>query len=620
MRATRAARAFTLLASLAGAAVAGGEELQGEVAELREGAFLLDPGAAPPADDDPRWRPVALPDLWRDSRPEAQGFGWYRFELPGPPRPGGRYGLYLGELELTGSVYLNGEWLGDCGDPGAPASNCRNRPLYFAIPSTRLERARNVVHVRVFGESHSWARLSRVAFGADAALAPFYARDFFRRIRVSEANTVLGAALTVFLGLLWLGRRRESVYGWLALASLLRSVDNLNYHLIDFPLPYWAWQHVTHAAVDGFGIAGVLTAYRLLGVRRRGLERLLAAHAGLVVGVPLLVARARFDAAVLALHGVTVVLLALAIALLAAELRARRRPELRIVLGCALLAFGGGLHDLLLQARLIEGAGFGLLPYTVPLLLLAAAGILLARFLRAYERAEHLNVELEERVREKHGELEREFQRARRLEGERVVAAERERLMREVHDGIGGQLVSTLAMVESGHAERGEVAAALRGALDEMRIVVESLDPLVEDLPALLGIVRSRLEPRLALRGLRFEWRVQDLPPMPGLGRDGFLHVLRIVQEAITNVIKHAKARVITVATGRRAGPDGREGVYVEVRDDGVGLAAAGAGGRGLANMRRRAEELRGRVEIREAAPGTAVELWLPLASVTPRA
>jgi signal transduction histidine kinase len=315
---------------------------------------------------------------------------------------------------------------------------------------------------------------------------------------------------------------------------------------------------------------------------------------------------------------VTVALLAVSIGLLVAELRAQRRPELRILLVCALAAFAASLHDLLAQARLIDVAGFRLLPYTVPLLLLAAAGILLARFLRAYERSEHLNVELEERVREKHAELEREFERARRLESERVLAGERERLMREVHDGIGGQLVSTLAMVESGHASAGEISDALRGALDEMRIVLQSLDPLVEDLPALLGIVRSRIEPRLVPHGLRFEWRVQDLPAMPELGHDGFLHVLRIVQEAITNVVKHAKARVITVSTGRRAGADGREGVFIEVRDDGIGPEDR-KGGRGLSNMRQRAAELHGRLVIRAAVPGTAVELWLPL-GVTPPA
>jgi signal transduction histidine kinase len=599
--------------------IAAAQEPPAGVVELREGRFLLDAGATPPDDADPRWQPVSLPYYWRDRRPEAEGYGWYRFELP-PLRPGAdRYGLYLGELEQTGAVYLNREWLGRCGRVDPPTSHCRNRPLYFAFPASRLAGAGNVVHVRLYGRAHSWARLVRAAVGPDASLEPFYRSDFSRRIEVSEAGTLLGLALTVFIGVLWLGRRRESVYGWLALASLLRSINNLDYHMIDAPVSYWTWQHVAHAALDGFGIAGILTLYRMLDVRRPGLERVFALQAGLVVVVPLLAPRASFETVVLALHGATVALLGVAIGLLIGELRARRRWELRILLAAALGAFAVSLHDLLAQARVINVAGFRLLPYTVPLILLAFSGILLARFLREYERAERLNVELEARVREKHAELEREFERARRLEAERVVAGERERLMREVHDGIGGQLVSTLAMVESGQAERGEVAAALRSALDEMRIVVQSLDPLVEDLPSLLAILRSRLEPRLLPHGLRFEWRVQDLPAMPELGHDGFLHVLRIVQEAITNVVKHAGARVITVSTGRRAGADGRPGVFIEVRDDGVG-PRNGKGGRGLQNMRQRARELGGHVAVGAAAPGTTVVLWIPLGSATPRA
>jgi len=89
--------------------------------------------------------------------------------------------------------------------------------------------------------------------------------------------------------------------------------------------------------------------------------------------------------------------------------------------------------------------------------------------------------------------------------------------------------------------------------------------------------------------------------------------VLRIVQEALTNVVKHSGARVIAIATSQD-----REGVSVVVEDDGAGFnvgdeSASSAAGRGLTNMRRRAELLGGRIEIASGASGTRLTLHLPL-------
>lgn len=182
--------------------------------------------------------------------------------------------------------------------------------------------------------------------------------------------------------------------------------------------------------------------------------------------------------------------------------------------------------------------------------------------------------------------------------------------MRELHDGLGANLVGALALVEDG-GSREEIAEALRDAIDEMRLVIDSLEPAADDLPTLLGMMRTRIEPRLFRQGLRFEWAVSDLPRAT-LPADGLLHVLRILQEAVTNVRKHARARVVTVSTGERRGADGRDGLWISVADDGAGIPPDAPPGRGHANMRYRAAQLGGALAIRPASPGTVVELWIP--------
>jgi signal transduction histidine kinase len=215
-------------------------------------------------------------------------------------------------------------------------------------------------------------------------------------------------------------------------------------------------------------------------------------------------------------------------------------------------------------------------------------------------------------VAEKHAELERNYERLNALERERATAAERERLVRDMHDGLGGQLVSTLALVESGRFTAGALATAIREALDDLRLMIDSMDPGEEDIVGLLAQIRSRLEPRLVDRGIRFDWQVSDLPPLPELTPGRALQVLRIVQEAITNVLKHSGASCITVRTGVAADVKGRS-AYVEIADDGRGLDASRPTGRGIENMRRRAQAAGGCLSLHSGSGGTTVRLDLGL-------
>jgi signal transduction histidine kinase len=277
------------------------------------------------------------------------------------------------------------------------------------------------------------------------------------------------------------------------------------------------------------------------------------------------------------------------------------------VLGLAI-----GAHDVasFLTTRL--WAGTLLSPWLAPVVVVATSWLVVSQMTQEMAASERLTRELEARVREKHAELERNYERVRELERAQAVTAERERIMQDVHDGMGGQLVSTLALVESGRSTPAAVAEALRDALDDLRLVIESLGPTDDDLPTLLAIVRTRLEPRLTRYGLHFDWHVTELPAISRLGPERALHVLRIVQEAITNVVKHARAHTISVTTGMTAGPDGVPGVFVEVRDDGRGITRRNGGGCGLTNMARRAAALDGKVSVESGAWGTAVRLWLP--------
>ena len=230
------------------------------------------------------------------------------------------------------------------------------------------------------------------------------------------------------------------------------------------------------------------------------------------------------------------------------------------------------------------------------------------RIAQALAESKRMNAELEERVRQKQLELERQFGLLQRLSREAAVADERRRIMSDMHDGIGGQLISTLSLVETGEVTREQIAAALRECIDDLRLAIDSLEPTEEDLLPVLGNLRYRLEPRLKAHGIGLDWQVRDVPRLACLTPQNVLHVLRIVQEAFTNVIKHAQAKVVRVSTSI----DSR-GVTIDVGDDGKGFdVATGARGRGLASMRKRAGAVGGELSLQSSPAGTTLSLRLP--------
>ena len=87
------------------------------------------------------------------------------------------------------------------------------------------------------------------------------------------------------------------------------------------------------------------------------------------------------------------------------------------------------------------------------------------------------------------------------------------------------------------------------------------------------------------------------------------LHILRILQETFTNILKHAHATRIRVETGVDAT---HEYVYIRVGDNGTGFSGDRAG-RGLASMKQRAKIIGARLDIEPTAAGTTLSLLLPV-------
>jgi signal transduction histidine kinase len=560
--------------------------------------------------------PISLPHDWRATHPRAER-ARYRTAVPLSAPEASGPDIYLPSTDMSTRVRVNGVLVEE-GEPFlALDSRLWHVPLYVAVPAALWRPGANEVEIEVAPDRPGEAYLDPLYVGPREALRPAYELRRFLQVTGIQALVVAMLAFALFMGLLWLLRRKEEAALWFAASLLVVAFGFWNLITIQVWItkPSWSWIGV---AIPSWLLATLtLFTHRLLGLRRPRLEFGVAATVlagtlffALAEGSPVYHAARPAWGLLVLLFGLYPGWLTLRRALFEPSLEASLLLTSGLVLNVA------GAHDL--------GIANGSVPLTHDLAIAFAvvvgislsAGIFVRRFIVALDTSEALSAELEQRVARKHAELEANYARLRALEEERVVAHERERMMAELHDGLGGQLVSTLAMLRSGEARPPELESSVQAALDDMRLMIHSLEVGEQDLLSALATLRARLAPRLQQAGLRVDWKVEEVPTPPGFGPEKALQVMRIVQEAIANVLKHAGAKQLRVRTAVEE-RDGCAAAVLTIEDDGRGLGtpAPGAGaGRGLANMRRRAERIGARLEVRTEGRGTQVRLELPLA------
>ena len=574
---------------------------------------LVDPGPSDPAAANVSSRS----GTWYQRRRSHRTDFTLRHHFTPPPGAGAALALYVPSVERNVEVSLNGIKIGDGGRLAAPVERNRHRPLLFAVPPGLVRARDNTLDLRVVGERHDPGFVQPVYLGPRELLEPAYRAQYFFKVTSMQMIVVAIVLLALFNFALWWKRPRETVYAWFAGGLLFWAGYNLNYLLTRWPVGAGAWQAVIHVFLGGFLFCMILFIHRLVGIRPRRTERALAGITAASTAALLLGAWRLDPVRLWALinSGYRFVLLALGTYLLArlVALCARRPAPALYWLGSAtVLTFSFGVHDSLRQLGLIDPAVSNLMQYG-GLAAMAVFGYLLVdRFATALRESEELNVALDRKVREKTHALSEQFERTRALERERVLAQERERLVRDMHDGMGGQLLSALTLVRSGRQDPALLEEVLVECLQDLRLMIDSMDTAGDDLAVALGMLRARLEPRLQATGLAVHWDTRELPDGFCLGSEGVLHVFRILQESIQNTIKHARARTLWIEA-RAGAATSRPAVHLSVRDDGVGLRpGAAVHGRGLANMRRRAQQVAGTLTVEDTHPGTCVTLSLP--------
>lgn len=256
----------------------------------------------------------------------------------------------------------------------------------------------------------------------------------------------------------------------------------------------------------------------------------------------------------------------------------------------------------------------------LPPLLVVMARVHLGKYRFHVERVREANRILAETLRRREMELAVSYDRQRELESEAAAQDERDRIYRELHDGIGSRLVTTIFSVRDGSASHAQLEGSLLSVLQGVRDVVSSTD--VREQRALQDILFDycvNLDSLLSGPDFQVEYSLTDGHELVLLG-DQSKDVLRIVEESAANTLKYADASRLRIDV-----KIDNETLHIEISDNGDSTRRRArdpldtrpdfgtSTGNGLKHMQERANRLHAHFEFTKGPAGAHTTLIMPL-------
>ena len=574
------------------------------------------------------WEPVELPDIWIQRWPGYEGTVWYRIEWE--PRCTSRAAppasppleLSLSGISMAGEVYVNDDLLWRDASLTEPLSQSWNMPRRWLLPESTLRDGVNTIWIRVVGLAAYTPGVGTFFLGPAAQAEDVHATNLWRQRNVHYIALGLSGAMGCIYLVVWCLRRSEQAFGWYAAMSL-SWVLYLSTILATDAWPFESIQ--AHSRLNNIAFVLYVTAFclftwRFAAQRLPRVEKALVLATTLGLLVSLLASRPAME---LVWASFVLIFLANCVQFQWHAWRTREPQHLLLAL-CWLVFLVVGIHDLIV---LLNGWGSHEMwgAVTSPITVLFMALLLGGRLASSMHRIEHFNQELQEHAAQARAELAEVLARKHDEALSHARLRERMAIVHDLHDGLGGSLVRSMALVEQARKPlpNERMLSILKLLRDDLRQVIDydsSASTVVPATPVQwIAPLRHRFTHLFDELDVATSWEVAE----QWRARPSALHCLglaRLIEEALSNVIKHSRARNVRVSCTQPK----VDIVRIIVEDDGVGFdvqTVRDAGlGVGMRSMAARAERLGGKLDVSSGPDGTlvCVEIRLDLNILPP--
>nr|WP_184224783.1 ATP-binding protein [Paenochrobactrum gallinarii] len=561
-----------------------------------------------------RWEAVTLPNYWNQLHSEYSDEVWYRIHWRQTCSEAGHnpVALLIQTINMAGEVFVNDHFLWRDKSLTEPLSRSWSMPRYWVLHDAWLTEGINTLWVKTVGVKGQALGLGSVIIGEPTQVQSIYDNYWWRQRTLYVANVIVSGVIGILFFCIWIIRRDQTYYGWYAFSSLFWLVFIANV-LVTTPWPFS--DSVTFVRVNAIALLLNIACFCMFTLRFG--ELVLKRYERFLWGIfsVFIVALAFTPQDYLGAIQISSVLVAVGFFLFNClqfpVLTFRKRNNEYFLFSiCLIVLFMTIPYDALLLFR-PDPEKFPILPYANIVITLCLAGILGLRQAHNVRRIEQFNVELAESIANARSELAVTLEREHFLELKNAKLRERLDIAHDLHDGIGGTLVHMMAKVEQGSEQvhRPQVISMLKLLRDDLRQTIDHNSSPSTKVPATpqewIAPLRHRFSILFDELGIKSDWQF----PSAWRSTPSTLQCLaltRVVEEALTNLIKHSRAQQVCFRLQQQSPNE----LVLELEDDGIGfdvLAVQTANiSVGMRSMSTRILKVGGRLEI-ASTPGRTI-------------
>ncbi len=492
---------------------------------------------------------VSLPDAWNHREP---GFsGTYLYEITfnlAPQEKGKKQALYIPKIGNRFHIWINEKLVKSTGDLSNISFDNANVPNLIEIPNAYLNQGSNQLAILVAGERDRMSGLSSIYIGRYDVLIKHYDWRQFVQVLSTWLIISISAAMALVAWLINYFSKNNFlfIFGLGSLAWALRSAFIVTYHtVIDYRYLLFIFDTLYGVAIACL-LLSVQSMYRL---KQTNINRLLYVY---LISTP--VCAAIFALGLPYARSVFLVFSLLIVIVFFSNYLYKiitKKTKISIPLTLSfVVAIAFGAYDQIMVYQYKNGYELSSLSkysYIIICLTLSVSfGFKLHKINLLIRSA---NQRANRRLALTRARLAKEYGERAKFDQQRLLAAERWRVMQDMHDGLGGQLITLQKNAADPSIDRKKLAMQVKDALDNLRMTVYALGQTYTQISFLLGDLRERLDDLCLKFDKQLIWQVNDTPDTLDEPVMRLRHLEKMLLEIFTNIAKYSDASTVTLST-----------------------------------------------------------------------
>ncbi|UNT60103.1 hypothetical protein IHE35_04600 [Acinetobacter sp. ASP199] len=553
-----------------------------------------------------------FPDFINSHWKDYSGNAWYKIHwtYDCKNKPDFPLSLVISHINMAGKVYLNDDLIWKDQSLTEPLSRSWNIPRTWQIPISAIKAKENTVWIYVASASIQEGNLGHVHIGPYDQMQPLYQEYQFKQKTLIAIGFLIEVIIGIFYFMVWIIYRKESAYLWISLAVLFWLGYTSFFLLYSTPLSSIQVDRLLAWLFSTYTLISCVSIWRFANLKFPRIEKLLLYIFLLVTTVLAVIPDEYLKQTIQFLFILNMIIFLLENATYPFLTYKSKQIEVYLMAGLHAFFVPVAIHD---AYQILTYQNEFWSPFISPFSALFLGLLLGLRLYRNNKVISQFNKTLKDEIDNVTQKLSSSLNSQYQLALENTRLQERVNLSRDLHDGIGGSIVRSIELVSrNDHLEKEKFLSILKLLSNDLRQIIDhgsSLDAKIPDSPILwVAPTRHRFMEIFDELHIAAHWQIPDkwnTSPTPLQ----CLTLTRILEEALTNIIKHSQANEIRIGLEQA-----EQTLILNIQDNGVGFdpeCIIEAKHIGLQSMKIRAQRANGTLNIRSSEQGTHIQVVL---------